>query len=128
MQIFIEGFKDFYHHNIKRQKEISKTDCQAFLHCVVELHRQYSMMNYEHTDNAFLLKDTNETIAKNLEIIANYKNEMRDFLNEVCFESGGYMDTFCSLLSQQFNLIYRDFIGYTQTEVLELYTGKRVES
>jgi hypothetical protein len=35
------------------------------------------MMNYERTDKAFLLKDTNAVIAKNLAIIAKYKDEVR---------------------------------------------------
>ncbi|MDR0282287.1 MAG: hypothetical protein LBI53_03000 [Candidatus Peribacteria bacterium] len=128
MKSLIANFQEFYSHKIIKKNEISREDCKIFLHLVVELNKLYAITNYERSDKAFLEKENKPNITKNLEIISKYRDEARIFLNKVCFESGGYMDTVCNLLSQQFDLSRQEVNSYTQKELLKLYQGKKLKN
>jgi hypothetical protein len=115
---FIKDFQNFYNHTLKGKEKITRENCITFFHLVKECHKLYAIMNYEYTDKAFLQGKDNPTIAKNLERIAKYKDEMRTFINTVFFEDTGYIDTFCKIIAQQFAISYEDINAYTQAEIL----------
>lgn len=114
-------FKQFFETEIKGKDSISKETLQKFFFHTVKLCKDYTMMNIEHTDKAFTLKEQNKIIEENLNTVSTLKDEVRDFMNTVLFEDDGYAPHVFKILSNQFSVDSSILENLTQKELLDLY-------
>mgnify|MGYP001614866007 CR=1 FL=1 len=117
-------FKEFFEKKIQNKEIISQETLQTFFYHTVKLCKDYTMMNIEHTDKAFTLKEQNKTIKKNLDIVSILKDKVRDFMNTVLFEDEGYAHHVFKILSGQFSVDSSILENLTQKELLNLYDGR----
>ena len=55
-------FRGFFNADVKNTSYISKKTLKIFFGCSVKLCKEYTMMNFEHTDKAFAFQNENKTI------------------------------------------------------------------
>ncbi len=118
-------FKNFFETEIKGKDKISKEMLKKFFDYAIKLCKEYTMMNIEHTDKAFTLKEQNKTIERNLTKISRLKDDIRAYMNTVLFENDGYSLQVFKILSNQFSIDSSILENLTQKELLDLFDGKR---
>jgi len=118
-------FDKFFIKEIRNKNQLSEDTVKTFFQYTVKLCKDYTYMNVEFTDKAFTAQDTNPVIKKNLSGAAKFKEWVREYMNKVLFESGGYTNELFVILSKQFKLQPYVFHNLTQQEILDLYYGKR---
>lgn len=120
-----DNFKKFFKSEIKNKKYISKKNVMTFFEYTMKLCADYTKMNFEFTDKAFIQQGNNPIIKNNLSNIGPFKDKIRNFMNMILFESNGYLHQFFVILAKQFNLSLSTFDNLTQKEVLELFDNKK---
>lgn len=119
-----DTFRTFFEEDVKEKQSLSKTTLQTFLNYTIKLCKDYTWMNFEHTDKAFLQQDTNPTIKAHLAQAAQYKDLAREYMNKVLFESDGYTNTVFRILGKQFAISPHILENLMQKEILDLYENK----
>jgi phosphohistidine swiveling domain-containing protein len=120
-----DTFREFFTTHVENKQSLSKATLQIFFAYTIQLCKQYTWMNFEHTDRAFSEQDTHPIIKANLTEAAKYKDVVRTFMNEVLFETGGYVNTVFRILQKKFRIDHDNIENLTQKEILELYEGVR---
>ncbi|MFA7302171.1 MAG: PEP/pyruvate-binding domain-containing protein [Candidatus Paceibacterota bacterium] len=119
-------FQNFFDTVIRDADSLSVESIKTFLAYSTTLFGEYNKMNYEYTNKAFLQQDSDPVIAKNLEVVTSFKDEVRAFMNEVFFDERGYVSSISAILSGQFALPANVFANLTQRELLGLFAGQSV--
>ncbi|MBI2102610.1 hypothetical protein HYT55_02125 [Candidatus Woesearchaeota archaeon] len=118
-------FRHFFESEIKGKESISPAVLKQFLDYAIKLCKEYTMMNIEHTDRAFILMEQNTIIKQNLTTILTLKDQIRTFMNTVLFEADGYASRLFTILNKQFPMSSSILQNLTQKELLDLFNGKR---
>ena len=124
---FCADFKQFFTTQITSEL-INKDNVKAFFLQSIQLLKEYNKMNFEYTDKAFALKETNTVIAKNLEKMSLYKDQVRTFINEVFFEPQGYFATLLKAISCISLISVDDLETYLREEVVATFDHITVDS
>lgn len=125
LTLHCERFKDFFEYEVKDKKHLSEKTVSTFFEYTVKLCGDYTKMNFEFTDKAFILQNTNSVIKKNLSGVAGFKDTVRNFMNMVLFEPEGYSYQFFDILAKQFKIPSSIFENLTQKEILDLFENKK---
>ncbi len=120
-----DNFNEFFETEIKDKKSLTKDVVQKFFEYTQKLCGDYTKMNFEFTDKAFLEQEKDSTIKENLSDVAKFKDEIRAVMNMVLFDSNGYSDQFFKILGNQFGVKPPVFGNLTQQEILAFFEGKR---
>ena len=118
------SFKDFFEREIRNAKTLSKNTVTTFFDYTKKLCGEYTKMNFEFTDRAFLHQDKDQTIRKNLAGVGAFKDIVRTLMNTVLFEPGGFTNQLFRVLGKQFRLPSSVFDNLTQKEILALFDGE----
>ncbi len=129
LKVISDNFKKYCSLHISQEQSITKPIVEEFFEHALKFHRAYSETGFEHTDKAFTLamKEGNELMTKNLNKIGEIKNDIRAVMNSIFFESSSYFDILINHLSADFNLNNKTLLKYTQSEILDLFDGKKVD-
>jgi len=117
-------FKEFFNKEIRGKKKLSINTVKTFFEYTVKLCKDYTLMNFEHTDKAFSRQNSNPIIKKNLSEASKFKEKIRSYMNEVLFEPNGYTSQLFKILGNQFHLTPSVMENLTQQEILDLFDNK----
>lgn len=120
-----DAFTNFFESEIKGRKALTKEIVNDFFEYTKKLCGDYVKMNFEFTDKAFVHKEENSTIKKNLLGVAKFKDIIRAVMNMVLFEPEGYSNRFFAILGDQFELAPSLLENLTQKEILRLFEDWR---
>jgi phosphoenolpyruvate synthase/pyruvate phosphate dikinase len=118
--------KDFYEKNINKTDQIARDAVVGFFEYAVDVCRWYSKMDFEYSDKAFAKKEENPVIEDNLQRIARFKDEIREYMNSLFFTKEEYMYKMLDLLSAQFEVQISNLEMYTQKEIITLFDNQFV--
>lgn len=118
-----EDFKLFFEQNIKNKNKISRENVLKFFEFTKKLCGDYTKMNFEFTDKAFIEQDNNPIIKNNLAKASKFKDFVRKEMNIALFEPEGYSYKLFNILSKQFDLDISVIENLTQNEILSLFSG-----
>ena len=118
---FCEEFRRFFQKEIQGKNVLSKEIVQTFFDYTIKLCKDYTKMNSEFTDKAFLKQSSNPIIQKNVSMVGELKATIRSFMNMVLFESSGYSAQVFHILGTQFTMDDATFGNLTQQEILDVY-------
>lgn len=121
----IGTFKDFYANEIKGKKELSREATETFFEYTTKLCKDYTLMNFEHTDKAFSEQENNPTLKENLSKASKFKDKVREYMNEVLFETDGYANEVFQILGKQIKINPSVLNNLTQQEILDLFDDKK---
>lgn len=119
-----KNFLKFYNKSIHEQKQITPDVLRKFFRYTINLCRDYTKMNVEFTNKAFLHKDKSKDINTNLDKINAFKDEVRAFMNTVLFEKDGFTKNLFNIFAKQFRLPANLLENLTQRELLNLFEDK----
>jgi phosphohistidine swiveling domain-containing protein len=119
-------FTKFFNTEIKNKKQITQPVLRSFFSYTKKLCKDYTKMNVEFTDKAFLFQDKNIAIKQNLKIVSKLKDKVRVFMNAVLFEATGFSAEVFKILSKQLKLDQKVFENLTQTEILSLFKNQTI--
>ena len=120
-----EDFRKFFTKEIKNKDSLSIDTVKIFFNYTVKLCKDYTWMNFEHTDKAFSHQENNLVLKKNLSKASKYKDTVRSYMNEVLFDSDGYTNEVFSILGKQFGIGQNVIGNLTQKEILNLFENKK---
>jgi phosphohistidine swiveling domain-containing protein len=110
---------------ILRKPKLHKNDIQnAFLY-FAKLWDYYSKTEFFYTDAIFKYKD-DPVVRTNLLALERIKNDGREFMNQLYFGSGSYLEKFIGKLSKELEINREDLKVYSIREIVRLSDGKRV--
>lgn len=124
----IDTFKEFYNKKIHRKEKLSKDLVQTFFELTIKLCKDYTRMNFEFTDKAYMRRKSNLIIEKNLSEMSKLKDKVRSFMNTVLFESDGYTNEVFAILGKQFVLDPTFIHNLTQQEIIDLFSKKTLHT
>lgn len=118
-------FKILYDDLLDSNKPLTQEVVASFFNQVKEINSGYTKLNFESTDLAYQKQDEKESIRQNLEQVVTFKEQMREVINLLFFEPGGYLYRLCMLLESQFGIPSSTVRELTVEEVLRLFSGWR---
>ncbi len=116
-------FTSFVEKNIIDQEIVSSEVVEEFFTFAKTLCGEYTKMNIEYTDRAFLYQDSNAQIKKNMQEVATFKDNIRSFMDIVLFVSDGYLAKLLNILHTQFAIPTEVLAQLKQSEILALHEG-----
>jgi len=129
MAAYIEEFTEFYRKNVLLLNEIiasdnlSKSSTRQFFGILSEFLTYYSKTDNEFTDAAFLHQEQNPIISGNLQLLSEFKDKARLWINSLMIEDHSQFSKFCDKMSRFFHLERSDFDCYRVDEILNIFEG-----
>lgn len=117
-------FKIFFETKIKKQKKLSRSKVAKFFQYTRKLCGDYTKMNFEYTDKAFVYKNKHPVIGKQLAQVGELKDSVRTVMNTILFEDRGYLTHFFKILGKQFRVAPKVLSDLTQREIIDLFNNK----
>ncbi|MBI2108650.1 MAG: hypothetical protein HYT93_00510 [Parcubacteria group bacterium] len=108
------------------KKIFSKEDAIYMFKKLADICREYRYFDIHYSDGMWASISKNSQAKKNVKLIENYKNEIRERLNMPFIDSNGWLMTLIKKLSKQFKISTEMFSWYTESEVLCLFENKKV--
>lgn len=111
---------------ILKAEKLSKRTIEKFYKILSKFLASYSRTDNQFTNLAYVHKDENVVIRKNLRLLAGFKDRARVWINNSVIDEKSYFSRFCELISQALSIERRDLDCYRIADILKSLDGVRV--
>ena len=131
-QEYQREFTRYYESSVKTldqilaNKSLSKGAIRKFYQILSSFLARYSRTDNQFTNLAYVHKDKNSVIRKNLQLLAEFKDKARVWINNSVIDETSYFSRFCARLCQELSVERRDLDCYRTAEILQLLDGVRL--
>lgn len=129
-----EEFKKFYSYCVPSLNQILKSESldkgaiQLFFELISKLFTFYSKMDFQFTNTAYKQKKDNIVLRDNLKLLSEFKDDAREWINDITLKSDSNLAQFIHKISIQFNIPSNEISNYSITEISQLVEGLKVDS
>lgn len=108
------------------KNELTLDDVKHMFQNMAAIMKLYEYFDMSYWDTSYKISETNSMYAENIKLIGELKNVLREELNPIYFSEGNYLSTLLEKLSQQFGVSVETLSFYTEEEIKNLFSSKRV--
>lgn len=112
----------------RKKLKLTPGDVEHIFSVLGSICRQYDYFDINYWDSIYKKAKTDKVASKKIKLIGDFKNVLRAKLNPVFFDTNGYLSTFLKKMSKQFNISLEEIIWYTEKEIKDIFTGKKIDS
>lgn len=113
---------------ILSRKQLSESSLLRSFRLLARVFTYYSKMDFQFTNLAYLYKSENPTLAANLNLLGEFKDIARVWVNEIALSNDSEFNRLLFKIENQFGIGPSSLENYKIEELKDLFYGKQVPS
>jgi phosphohistidine swiveling domain-containing protein len=109
-----------------QKPKLTLDDVKHMFSILRDLCQQYLYFDCTYWDSTYKKSEHDASAKKNIKLVENFKNEIRDRLNIAYFGPKSYLSILLKNMCKQFSISFKDIEWYAESEIIDLFNSMKV--